>query len=94
MGGAGPISSSGLLRCLNFFVFSFFCQEKYLSWREMFFCMRPHRVENEIHPQAPASLQKVLPKSQATEARSADTEAYCMPSIRLSTLACRPAWSC
>ncbi|XP_015395308.1 vesicle transport through interaction with t-SNAREs homolog 1A isoform X1 [Panthera tigris] len=34
---------------------------------------RPHRVENEIHPRAPASLQKVLPKTQATEAPSADT---------------------
>lgn len=41
----------------------------------MFFCkMRPHRVENEIHPQAPASLQKILPKTQATEAPSADTD--------------------
>lgn len=73
-----PFSSPVLLCCLNFFVFDLFCREKYLSWREMFlffffYMMRPHRVENEIHPRAPASLQKVLPKTQATEAPSADT---------------------
>lgn len=50
--------------------------------------MHDEAPQNEIHPQAPASLQKVLPKTQATEAPSADTHGGPrVPSTGLSTSA-------
>lgn len=99
MGGGGerPFFSSVLFLVATFLDFNLFCQEKYLSWigKQCFCTMRPHRVENKyilrLQLLSRSFCQRLRPQRHP---QLTLREAYCMPSVGLSTQARCTASSC